>query len=466
MKSKYLNLLKGIFEIALLVLVVVCINRVMVLKSEDGYDQMKSFYKQKDGTVDALFLGSSRMYCQVDTGILWDEYGISGYDLGGAEATTWNSYYFLREALKNQRPKVIFYDVGILAYRPDVEFQESKWAMTNNYGMKWNSNRIAQLKANTEDNKSYRSMIFPLDTMHSRYLELTENDFDDVNNDIAYKGFDYRDATTPLERPDVSHVAGQTPLSDKQQEYMVKMFELAKSENIPFNVVVAPYAVSEEDQRIFNYIHAMCDENEIQFIDFNTMYDELGIDFSTDYAESLHMNFAGTKKFSSYLGKYITENYEVIDHRGDAMYVSWDRDALINRQNRLEYELNHTAWNDELDESIIGQEAMDGIAYMTGQEHIDDILRNGNYIVFVIDNMANLSVYDNSERVIRADGGGEYKSTIADGNLRVIVSRIDDTTTLNINRKEIVVGFPWRRVIAYDKVLEKIVYDYCWWEEN
>lgn len=443
MNTKLKNLLKGIFEIGLLIIVLVIISRIMVLKSEDGYDQMQSFYKQKSNTVDALFLGSSKVYCQIDTGILWDDYGISGFNLGGAEATTWNSYYYLKEVVKTQKPKVIFYDVGILANEPDVEFQKDKWAITNNYGMKWNKNRIDQLLENTEDFDSFRELVFPLGTMHSRYLELTENDFDDKNNNITYKGFDYRSATTSLEEQDVSHVIGQTPLTEKQEEYIVKMFDLAKEANIPFVVIVAPYMVSEEDQRIFNYINELCDNNEIIFIDFNELYDELGIDFATDFAEELHMNFSGTEKYSSYLGKYITDNYDVTDHRGDKKYASWEADALINRQNRLAYDINNTYDADE----------------------INSVIMNDNYVVFKVGEMTELSIYDDGKEIVYADGDKEYKSNITDGDLRIIVHRVGETSTININGEEIEIGFPWRRVIAYDKVLKKIVYDHCSYEE-
>lgn len=443
MSTKYKNLLKAIFEFCLIAIVLIALSRVMMLKSEDGYTQMQSFYKQKNNTIDALFLGSSRVYCQIDTGILWDEQGISGYDLGGAEATTWNSYYYFKEALRTQRPKVVLYDVGILAYKPEVEVQESKWVMTNNYGMKWGLNRINQLRANTLDYSSFRKLFFPLDTMHSRYLDITENDFNDINNDVSYKGFDYRDAVTPLERPDVSYVTDRTQLSDKQEEYLLKMFELSKAENIPFVVVVAPYQETEDDQKIYNYISDLCNENEIQFINFNRMYDELDIDFSSDYAENLHMNFSGTKKYSSYLGQYIVNNYDITDHRGDIRYASWERDALICRHNRSAYFLkNGSDFNEK-----------------------SAIVYNKDYIVFEVDNMANLSVYDDGEEIIHHEGSGEYRSNVVDGDLRLIVSRSEDITTININREEIVIGFPWRRIVAYDKVLNRVVYDFCYYEE-
>ena len=66
------------------------------------------------------------------------------------------------------------------------------------------------------------------------------------------------------------------------------------------------------------------------------MYDELGIDFKTDMAENIHVNFSGSKKLTEYLGNYIVNNYEVTDHRGDSEYSSWDIDAEINRRNREE----------------------------------------------------------------------------------------------------------------------------------
>ena len=103
MNQKIKNLLKGIIIIVVFTVVFLTVDKVLMLKSEDGYDQMQSYYKQEKNTVDVLFLGSSKIYCQIDTGILWDEFGISSFDLGGAEAPAWNSYYFMREALKTQK---------------------------------------------------------------------------------------------------------------------------------------------------------------------------------------------------------------------------------------------------------------------------------------------------------------------------------------------------------------------------
>ena len=54
------------------------------------------------------------------------------------------------------------------------------------------------------------------------------------------------------------------------------------------------------------------------------MYDEIGIDFSTDFADSGHLNVHGAEKVSVYLADYMTAHFDLPDHRGDAAYSSWD----------------------------------------------------------------------------------------------------------------------------------------------
>jgi len=334
--SKLVNFIKAVIIIVIFFSAIMLTDRILMLKSEDGYDQMQSFYKQEKNTVDALFIGSSKIYCQIDTGILWDEYGISGFDLGGAEAPTWNSYYFMREALKTQKPRIIMYDASIIAYRQDVLYQPEVWSMVNAYGMHWNENRIKLIYENSYDKKCFKKLLFPLDSMHGRYKDLTKNDFIDENNSINYKGFDYRNTTVEYETPDVSTMTEQFVFDEKHETYLRKMIELARENDIPFVVMVTPYVVTPEEQGYFNYVEEICRQENVTYIDMNKMYDELGLDFSTDMAENIHVNFSGSKKLTEYLGKYIDDNYNLEDHRGDERYSSWDVDAEINRRNREE----------------------------------------------------------------------------------------------------------------------------------
>jgi hypothetical protein len=55
----------------------------------------------------------------------------------------------------------------------------------------------------------------------------------------------------------------------------------------------------------------------VRFLDFNEAYDEIGIDFATDFADYDHLNVAGCQKFSFYFGKVLRTFYELPDHRNE-----------------------------------------------------------------------------------------------------------------------------------------------------
>ena len=85
-------------------------HQVFRFKFNDGIYGMEQFYREKENSLDAIFFGSSHMYVNVNTSVLWKEYGIAGYDLGGSEQPVWNSYYYVKEALKTQKPSVLVLD--------------------------------------------------------------------------------------------------------------------------------------------------------------------------------------------------------------------------------------------------------------------------------------------------------------------------------------------------------------------
>ena len=332
--KKILNI---VLILSLVFLILFVCSRVLMLKSEDGISQWHSYYKQKPNTVDVLFIGSSHVYCDIDNGILWDDYGISSYDLGGAESPMWVTYYHLKEAMKYQTPKAVFMEISLAGIR-QVNEQPEFWTEDNNYGMRWNANRINQLKDNTIE-KTFPKILFPLSAMHTRYKELNENDFTDKNNSINYKGFDPRWGTTEFETPDAFAITEEEPISEKSEKYFRKIIDLVKEENIPMVMFVSPYYFEESEQRMFNYMFRIAEEEGIDGINFNYYYENMGLDFSTDMAENLHLNSLGTQKFTKYFGQIIKDSFELTDHRGDPKYSSWDVCAENNRMERADFNL-------------------------------------------------------------------------------------------------------------------------------
>ena len=316
-------------------------ERVLLLKSEDGIEQIESFYLQKENTVDVIFMGNSHTYCNINTGVLWDEYGIAGFNLGGAEQPYWNTYYYMKEALKTQKPQLIMLEISAVGINP-TDYQPDNWLICNTYGMKWNANKIAALKASVFEDY-FERMVIPMNSIHSRYDELTREDFTDPNRTIANKGFDPREGVRAFDRPDVSGVTETTAISAKSEKYLLKIIELTKAEGIPLVIFTAPYVVKEDSQKVYNYVFEIAKANQIPVVDFNQQYDEISLDFAVDMADDLHLNRAGNAKFSKYLGQYLAEQYGIPDRRGMEAYVSWDEDALNQRQDNAAYALRTTS---------------------------------------------------------------------------------------------------------------------------
>ncbi|MBO4637891.1 MAG: hypothetical protein J5685_12205, partial [Clostridiales bacterium] len=139
--KKLINIIKALVIAVVAIILVLGIAKVLLLKSEDGINQFQAFYKQPENSIDVIFSGSSKVYCDIATGVLWENHGIAAFDLGGAEAPSWVSYYQIKEALKTQKPKVICYEVSVAAMY-DMLTQANNWSTDNSYGMKWNRNRI------------------------------------------------------------------------------------------------------------------------------------------------------------------------------------------------------------------------------------------------------------------------------------------------------------------------------------
>lgn len=47
----------------------------------------------------------------------------------------------------------------------------------------------------------------------------------------------------------------------------------------------------------------IAEENGVTFISYNELFDEIGIDFKTDFYDRAHLNWRGADKFSRYFAK-------------------------------------------------------------------------------------------------------------------------------------------------------------------
>lgn len=309
------------------------LNDAFRLKQEDGIVPMELFYEQEPGTIDVMFYGSSHTYSDINPAVLWDQEGISSYDLAGSLQPLWNTYYYMKESLKYQTPKVMV--VELVRVIESRDYIEEARTVTNTFGMKFSKEKIENIQVSTPDNLLPYLLGYPV--YHSRYTELSRADFAAYLGDPhgkASKGYYPLYVTKSYDSmADMSEITESSDLAPKSEEYLRKIIAMAKEEDIPLVFMISPYqGIIESEQMIFNRCGEIAAEEGIPFLDFNRMHDELGLDPQTDMAEASHLNYRGTGKLSRYLAGWLASNYDLADHRGDETYASWEENAADWKQ--------------------------------------------------------------------------------------------------------------------------------------
>ncbi|MDR0617322.1 MAG: hypothetical protein LBG23_00845 [Endomicrobium sp.] len=79
-------------------------------------------------------------------------------------------------------------------------------------------------------------------------------------------------------------------------------------------------------QERFNCLHKLAKENNIKFINYNLLYEyeEVGLDFSSDFVDSDHLNINGSRKISKHLASILSTEYRLEDKRQNPDYAKWN----------------------------------------------------------------------------------------------------------------------------------------------
>ncbi len=308
-------------------------NRVFKFKYGDGIYDLTKFYQLENNTVDVLFLGSSHAFEDINTGMLWDEHGMASFILSGSMQPMWNTYFYLKEALKTQKPELVVIEAYMAGF-PE-EYADDSRIIKNNFGLRFSKNKLDSLRASVPPGR-FAEFFLEYIQYHNRYTELS---MADILPDQGYelyrdwKGYGCNMDTKPQENPDVSGVTEAGFLRDKSEQYFRKTIELARENGIPVVILVSPYAsVTDVEQMIFNRVEQIAAEYGIPFINYNRNYRELGIDYAEDAGDEFHLNYKGSAKLTRAFGAFLAENFEIPDRRGDMRYASWERHAAYLRR--------------------------------------------------------------------------------------------------------------------------------------
>jgi hypothetical protein len=298
------------------------------------------FYEEENKDYDVVFVGDCEVYENFSPITLWQEYGINSYIRGSAEQYIFQSYYMLEDTLRYTTPDVVIFNVQSIHFN---EAQSEAYNRMTLEGMEWSSSKVDAIMASMKEEEQFLDYVFPILRYHSRWNELTVDDFKYMfaKKKVSHNGYYMRVDVKPVETIPAARPLADYSFGDNAWKYMHMMTELCKEKGIDLVLIKAPsiypYWYEEWDAQIKEY----ADENDLKYINFLELTEEIGIDYSTDtYDAGLHMNLSGAEKLSRYLGEVLREEFDVEDHRGEEEWESiWkDKIEFYEAEKKAQYE--------------------------------------------------------------------------------------------------------------------------------
>ena len=277
-------------------------------------------YYRETTSHDVLFVGDCEVYESFTPPTLWEEYGITSFIRGSAQQLSWQSYYLLEEILERESPKVVVFNVLALKYGTPQEEAYNRMTLD---GMAWSFSKWNAVKASMTEGESVVSYLFPLLRFHSRWKELTAEDWHYSLAEpptVSHNGYLMQTAVKGGHSDRVGTPLADYTLPTASMEYLDAMRRLCQEKDVALVLIKAPtndwkyYWYEEWDRQIADYAAV----NGLSYYNFIPLCDEIGIDWSTDtYDAGVHLNVYGAEKLTSYFGAILKSEFSLEDHRAD-----------------------------------------------------------------------------------------------------------------------------------------------------
>ena len=379
-RKHVIDVMRSVAFLMILAISLQYINQVLMPKyilsnstwpTTSSYNQ---FYEMEKDSIDVLFLGSSIAVSAFSPQEIYNAYGIRSYNLGSEQQSIFLSYFWLKEALRFQSPKVVVLDTFFLFDVHPEEPINSSEELTRKCldPMRWSSVKQEAVSdlCELDDTQSELSYYLTNIRFHTRWTALSEYDmvYREVRNS-ELKGY------APIAEYGESSYNTYTFSGDTEtkrrtnevmQTYLDKMVDLCKEEGISLVLVSLPGTnmYDSKNNTLTSYAH----DKQIDYYNLceTNMYNSIG---ATLPKESMiyHENLWGAMKMSQYIGGLLKDIYNVAaveDDQYESTREFYDRIIknceLVHITDMNEY--LQTVYDDDYTIFIVSNgEAMDGL---------------------------------------------------------------------------------------------------------
>ncbi|SFC77535.1 hypothetical protein [Butyrivibrio sp. YAB3001] len=392
MKSKLLNVFKVVVFSSI---IAACIfgAAAVVRRKDSSYKYADFFQEAKKNNIDVLLMGSSHVINGINPLTLYEDYGYTSYNMAGHGSVMQSTYWELIEALDYCSPKWVVVDAYMLEknyqYLDVMEENAGKEDINTSVDQlhlnmdAWplNKLKIAAVSDLIKDPSIRNEFLFDFIVYHSRWNELTEADYkafskETDRNRLFGAEMRYGVELSPVVYPD----PGPERCLDEHtvgQEYLMKIIDECQRRGIGIVVTYLPFCATTEDRIAANTAGVVAGMYDVPYLN---MLDAGIINLYTDLNDRGHLNAVGAKKVTEYLGRWLYENADLSDHRGEAGYEYYDKCAIQFDDENIKLSVSGDSLYDQLE--MLSRNSVSSVIYLNqnsaifGDDNLKELIAN------------------------------------------------------------------------------------------
>lgn len=291
---------------------------------------------------DVLFIGDSQVRDSILPLELYHQYGIASYNFGSSNCMLPMTYWKLMNALDYMTPRLVVLSVTD-ADKPELAPQNGEWLHIafDAFPLTLTKARaildLTRQEGTDASGVPYRDirteLFFPLRKFHSRWSELTPADF--------HPAYNQQKGATPLvhvtdPQADAGLAAPDECLPEEGYGfvYLRRIIEVCQQRDIPILLIQPPFPITPEQNKATHTALRIAEEYAVPMLSFTDM--DRVADYLTDCADpGSHLNLSGSLKLTDFLGRYLTDHYDLPDRREDARYAHWNDEWDAHVQEKI-----------------------------------------------------------------------------------------------------------------------------------
>ena len=324
-----------------IVLAVYFLQEFVVMPWQPRDVQISGFYKEDGNSLDVVFIGASDMYTAFSPALAYENFAFTSYPFAPPRNSDGVWQLQVDEILRTQSPKLIVIEVNGALYTEEDELvtEENLRLFTDHMPVSAHKKELIDRYVREKDRINY---YIPYLKYHGNITSLKKA-FNTLYERLSFEtrgGLYMKGERTHFPADSFENEVWDTA-GDEEELAMEPNHEAAlrgfleycqANVDCPILFIRTPHYITEKEEvtleffRRTNRVGSIVSNYGFDFINFDKLHSEIGLNYDEDFYNSEHLNINGQEKFTAYLGKILSEKYGLKDlSHSDTVKAKWER---------------------------------------------------------------------------------------------------------------------------------------------